>query len=294
MGKPLNDSVKADTAFKPTVAAAMLAVAARNVLLLGGTLFISLVYFWLEPAGSATWIVPIAVFAGLWLVLFGLNDRADHRAILETGHPRPGQWAAVCGTARALEKVSGDILACRFQVFDEQRGIQDKQSKNLSCRFDGFFLTPTVIETENGNVALGGFPDLIHLDKTPLSNELLVRAKAAAEVCPPWVPKSLARELALAGIADSAETSLRYGVAEEASAGTTKSWVLRPGDQVCVFGLWKDGTLVRSRNRPRGLPVYVGSRETVRERLEGDSNAFLIMGAVFLLAAAGVAGWSFL
>lgn len=278
--------------------AAIRVIAARNAVLIGATLLISLIFLWLNPVGAPVWIVPILVFAGLWLVMFGLKDRADYRAMQRNGPPQPGQWTAVCGTARALERAEGDILACRFQVFDEESGMRREiggtRSKSSTCRYDGFYLVPTGIETENGTIPLAGFPDLIHLEKAPQPNDLLVRAKAAAYDCPRWLPMPLAREIILSGIRDRVETSLHYGKEEEASQGTTKTWILRPGDRVCIFGRWNDGALTSSKNRPRGLPVYRGTAEAVRAKLSGDSSAFLILGAIFLAIALGLAIWSLL
>jgi hypothetical protein len=62
--------------------------------------------------------------------------------------------------------------------------------------------------------------------------------------------------MTLASIHERAETSLRYGDDEEASQGTIKAWILPPGDKVCVFGRWNDGTLTPSKDRPRGLTAY--------------------------------------
>lgn len=289
---------RADTPPNLALVAAIRVIVARNVVLIGLTLLISLVFLWLGPDGILVLIVPILVFAGLWLVMFGLKDRADYQAVQKTGPPQPGQWTAVCGTVRALEKTEDDILACRFQLFDEERGIRNEtggtRSKNFRCRYDGFFLVPMGIETKNGTIPLAGFPDLIHLDKTPLPNGLLVRAKAAAYDCPKWLPMPLAREIILSGIGDRAQTCLHYGKEGEASQGTIRSWMLRPGDQVCIFGRWNDGALTSSKDRPRGLPVYQGDAETVRAKLSGDSSAFLILGTVFLVIALGLAIWSLL
>ena len=289
---------RADTPPNLALVAAIRVIVARNAVLIGLTLLISLVFLWLGPVGILALIVPILVFAGLWLVMFGLKDRADFQAMQKSGPPRPGQWTAVCGTARALEKTEDDILACRFQVFDEEREMDNEpggtRSKKFTCRYDGFFLVPMGIETENGTIPLAGFPDLVHLDKEPLPNGLLVRAKAAAHDCPKWLPMPLAREIILSGIGDRAQTCLHYGKEEEASQGTIRSWMLRPGDQVCIFGRWNDGALTSSKDRPRGLPVYKGDAETVRAKLSGDSSAFLILGTIFLVIAMGLAIWSLL
>ena len=281
----------------PNLRAAIVAVASRNAPLIGGTVALSVLYYALVP-GDGNFLVPILIFSGLWLVLFGLNDRHDHRASERLVQPPSnGQWTAVCGTAQPLQDAPGDILACWFQVFDKvsmSKGGGGSGSERIQCRYDGYYLVPTGIRSAQGTVRLAGFPDLVHLDKVSLDTDMIARAKAAAYPVPSYLPKSVARELVLSKIRGSAETSLKYGTAPEAGRGSIKSWVLRPGDDVCVFGTWRDGELHPHRSRPRGLPVYSGNQDSVRERLVGDSRAFLWVGGVVLAAAACLAAWSFL
>lgn len=151
---------------------------------------------------------------------------------------------------------------------------------------------PTGIKTQNGTVRLIGFPNLGFTDEISLPNDFLTRAKDAAYDSPRWLPKTLAREITLAGIYDRVETSLHYNSADKADKTVTKSWVLRDGDEVCIFGYWKDGTLTTAKNRPNGMPVYKGSVEEVREQLSGLGSAFLGIGAFFLSIALGTAIWS--
>lgn len=275
---------------------AIRAIIARNAMLVGATFAISLGYILLDPVGQPVWIVPILVFIGLWFILVGLKEREDQRALQQSGPPKSGQWTAVCGTARALENAEDDILACRFQVFDIERGISrddGNRSKHLTCRYDGFYLVPTGIETQHGTVRLFGFPDMVSTEKASLPNGLLDRAKKAAFFSPLMLPKPLAREIILAGIHDRVEMSLHYGIDDETvTRREIKSWMLRDGEDVCVFGYWNDGTLTTAKNRPRGLPIYKGSVEAVREQLNGLGSAFLVIGAVFLSIASGAAIWS--
>ena len=282
----------------PGLGAAVSAVVSANLRLIAATALICGLYYAAVPSGGFSIFVPVLVFAGLWLVLFGLNDKADHAAIERADRtPSNGQWTAVCGTATALDDAPGDILACRFQVFDRQDGLGrggGSDSRDLKCRYDGFYLVPTGIETTESTVKLAGFPDLVHIEKTPLENDLLIRAKEAAFSCPSYLPISVARQMVLKGVMDRVETSLSYGDEPQSSRGETRAWLLRPGDQVCVFGGWKDGALQPAGNRPRGLPVYAGTAEEVRERLKDDSGSFLWVGGVVLAAAAALAAWSIL
>ncbi len=95
----------------------------------------------------------------------------------------------------------------------------------------------------------------------------------------------------LAHTRDRIDVDIKYREEELAASGTCKSWVLRPGDQVCVFGKWEDGELLPAASRARGLPVYAGTAKDVFERLKDDSTAFMALGAVALAVAAGVALW---
>lgn len=294
----IGDMAEVNAPAKLALFTGLRAIIARNALLLETTLVISLGFLWLEPGGHAVWIVPILVFVGIWFVLVGIKERADYQALQRTGPPKSGQWTAVWGTAQALEKIEGDILAYRLQILDvirrrsEDFDGDNKESKKNVCRYDGYYLVPTGINTQNGTVRLIGFPDLTFMDKISLPSDFLTRAKDTAYDSPTWLPKPLAREIILAAIHDRVERSLHYSSTDKADKSITSSWILRDGDEICIFGYWKDGTLTTAKNRPRGMPVYKGSVEEVREHLSGLGNAFLVIGAVFLSIALGTAIWS--
>ncbi|MCP5313173.1 MAG: hypothetical protein H6955_06440 [Chromatiaceae bacterium] len=252
--------------------------------------------------GTVAFFLPLLIAAGLWLIKQGLRDKADHDAIersLGVESPEPGQWTAVCGRARALqpdaETPFSDVLAFRYQVFDEERGARtagERTSKHMTCRYDGFFLVPTGIETPAGTIRLSGFPDLIHLERRSLPAGVHERAHASAQLSPRLLPKFLARSLFLAHVRDRIEGYIRYGDEPESSEGTCKSWLLRPDEQVCVFGVWRDGALYPGSGRSRGLPVYAGTADEVRQRLKGDSSAFFVIGAIIIAGGLTWALWS--
>ncbi len=248
-----------------------------------------------------TVVGPVLVAAGLWLIVQGLKDRADHRAVaraIRLEQPRQGQWTAVSGKAVSLGRKPADprdILAFRYQIFDVTRGKSKSGrtgSKSLVPRYDGYFLAPTGIKSRFGTVQLFGFPDLIHLDKKGLPNDVLVRSKEKAELKPEFLPGFAARMLVSTQIRDRFDAAIKYSNEESTSEGTSKFWQLRPDEEVCVFGVWKNRALFPSSNRPRGLPVYAGTAEEVHQRLKEDSSAFMIIGAFIILLVAAWALWT--
>lgn len=251
---------------------------------------------------TAAFIVMLLALCGLWLIQQGRRDKADHRAVeraMQSERPGRGEWAAACGRAVALEPDAPapfeDVLAYRFEVFDYSSGSlrssTGRRSEYLDLRYDGFYLAPTGIETDAGIVRLGGFPDLVHTTKRALPQGVLARAEERAQLKPRIMPKLVARAIMLTHARDRIDADIKYREEELASRGTCKSWVLRAGDPVCVFGKWNDGELLPAPGRVRGLPVYEGTAKEVLERLKGDSNAFVKFGAVLIVIAAGVAVW---
>lgn len=117
MGQKDRDMAETRAPAKLALFTGIRAIMARNALLLETTIVISVGFLWLGPNGNAVWTVPILVFVGIWFVLFGLKERADFQALQRTGQPKSGQWTAVWGTAQALEKIEGDILAYRLLIF---------------------------------------------------------------------------------------------------------------------------------------------------------------------------------
>lgn len=273
----------------PTLHAAIHTLAMRNLPWLGTTFIVCVIFWRLGPVGEAWWAVPVLLFAGLWLVLQGINERADFKAISREGPPQNGQWVAVCGKAVAMEETDSEVLACRFEIYD--RILRDGRTY-LRQRYDGFFLRPTGLETDNRVVPLAGFPDMIDYDKRALPHDMVANAKASAYQCPYWMPPYLAREITLSGVRNRIKTSLRYRDEEEASEREIKSWILNAGDRICIFGIWRDGALHPSKQRPRGLPVHAGTAAQVREHLGGTSKFVLGLGTILLAMALAWAIWS--
>lgn len=51
---------------------------------------------------------------------------------------------------------------------------------------------------------------------------------------------------------------------DETNSTEIKGWVLPPGERVRVFGRWRDGVLVPSPSRSRGLPADAGSVHEIK------------------------------
>ena len=125
-----------------------------------------------------------------------------------------------------------------------------------------------------------------------MPDDMLENAKAAATPCPYWMPPYLASEITLSGVRDRVKASLSYEDSSRATRFETKSHLLSTGDQVCVFGYWRDGALFPSKQRPKGLPVHAGTAAQVREHL-GDISKFVLgLGSILLFVALAWAIWS--
>ena len=258
-------------------------------------LVVAVMVFWQLDTyfGSFSFFLPIIIAGGLWLISQGNRDKADHRALescARSNRPTNGEWAAVCGKAIALEPDTNTpfegVLAFRYEVLDYR--MWGKTDSKLTITHDGFYLTPTGIETGDGVVRLAGFPDLIHLEKGSLPVGVHSRAEQQAQLNPQYLPRFVSRTFMVANTRSKIEAYIKYyKVNEETTRARLKSWVLHPDQQVCVFGIWNDGELLPSLNRPRGLPVYAGSSEEVLARLKDDSSAFYILGSSLIFTAAG-------
>lgn len=280
----------------PSLAHATQAIVARAGL--GWVIFIAttLAYWLLATEGRFNWFAPVLLAAGLWLWFFGVKDRRDFQAIdrlIRGENPRQGQWTALAGTARPIDPAEGDILACHFRSYDRLRGAgQSRPSYRL--HFEGVYMVPFGIETAGTLVPVLGFPDLTHTGRDPLDNDILAAAKAAARRPPRWMPKALVRELAIAGRVTRLQDCVRYLDTDPSAEGKLDSKALRRGEAVCLFGLWRDGTLRATHRRAGGLPLYKGTPEAVHADLKDTAKGFLIFGAILIAAAAALALWSFL
>ena len=275
----------------PSLESAIRTIVAQNILWLGSTLLISVVFLWLGPTGVAVWLVPVLVFAGIWLVIQSRHERADYQAIRTDGPPQSGQWVAVSGRAQPLEQSDSDILAYWFTVNGLVASSDGKGGVLKTC-YDGFYLQPTGIQTESGMVPLAGFPDLSQYHERSMPDDMVENAKEAATKCPYWMPSYLGCQITLSGVRDRVEASLSYEDSSRASRFETKSSILSTGDEVCVFGHWRNGALCPSDQRPKGLPVYAGTAAQVREHLSDTSKFVLSLGVILLVIASAIAVWS--
>ena len=64
---------------------------------------------------------------------------------------------------------------------------------------------------------------------------------------------------------------------------STEERALFPDAKVCVFGVWNGNALVPDPKRPRGLPVYPGEIDHVREELSGTGKFFFGLGVILLI-----------
>lgn len=278
---------------------------AVHYLLLGVVLFFVIVFWQLDDYfGTFSFFLPLLAGGGLWLIGQGLKIKTDHRAftaLQQQQHPEPGAWTAVCGKAIALEPEADtpfeNVLAYRYQAFDKRdmmsgtMGNARTTKKNLTLRYDGYYLVPTGIETKSGVIKLSGFPDLTNLEERSLPSGVHTRAEENAQSVPYYMPPFVARALTLASTRDRIDTHIRYGEEQEASAGEVKSWVLRPNAPVCVFGIWNHGELLPSSSRPDGLPVYQGVEKEVLENLKDTGSGLFAIGGFLLIVSTGWMLW---
>jgi hypothetical protein len=199
-------------------------------------------------------------------------------------------------------------------------------------RYEGFHLVPTLIETGAGPVTLRGFPDLrevepstpeagtpftlqdsvqpvrstvlrsilamfrsrSRIDEATVDRLLGIHTGPVARARPALAvePRFLWRVRVLAGPMLGTAVDRMYGGLASPGDAIRRSRVLRPGDEVCVLGRWRNGELWPSLNRPNGLPVYPGSLVQALEEVDSDAEALTIVGrwiAGFALAMLGVA-----
>ncbi|MCP5087280.1 MAG: hypothetical protein GY952_10815 [Rhodobacteraceae bacterium] len=278
----------------PSIGAAYFSVIRRALPLAIGTLVLSVIYFWLGPYRGPTFFFPLLIFAGLGLIWLSQAHKNDHRAMMRIDEPPvEGQWTAVAGVLVPTEG-DEDPLAVRFKVFyplKHETGSRHREPR-LCCRYDGFYRVPMGVDTGKSVVPLLGFPDIENTLKRPMSDEMLKSAQAAATLCPRNLIRPVAQEITRSRVTDRVETILKYGDEPHETKVRTDSWTLKTGDEVCVFGLWKNGTLRRAENRFSGLPVHMGTAEHVRKDMGDLGKGFVWFAAVVFGLAAILAVYS--
>lgn len=267
--------------------------------------FLSVVagYFALGPRGDAFYVFVPALLLGGYALLHHSYDqtrnaRALQRCIAGT-EPRKGQWTAICGRLEALDPDNADwgpeILAFTHaahrtgRTFGKVGGINRDQRRLM---FIGRYQAPMGIGTSYGPIRIMAFPDLSDVEPSDLPPEIARAIEEQGIWAPRFPPRSILRERILGRRSDRLSAYLRMEEDFEPGTTETTSRVLRAGDDICIFGIWRNGTLERSPRMTDGLPVLPGTAEQAMEKI-GDLGRGLLMVAGFLLAVALVlAIWS--
>ncbi len=259
--------------------------------------------------------VPFVLLISAWLFKVGWQYKKDAEVLdremesdFDQAAYKNGQWVAVQGKLTMLipgsDREFPDLLAYYFRVFDIERsaGIKRIGSGNSASsasnrmatrRYDGFYLIPTGIATNNGIVKLSAFPDLTALEKSPIPSEIYTRGESQAKIGTRWLPTYLQRARLTGGVSNQVDRVTKYGDRDREGRGSSEYMSLENGDDICLFGCWQDGALVASKSRPRGLPVYKLKAADLLLELQKDGRAFTVAALFFLAVAAALVGWSF-
>jgi hypothetical protein len=294
--------------FPPAIA---LALATRLVLLVGGVWLGLALFSRIRPrvtdgfwAFAIAILVPLLLIGGAWLGREGWRRHADLGALrrFERGDaPKTGAWVAVAGVAQPhFEPIEAPLslrpaLACRYRVMDRPyRDLSDNRhrtSASTKLRLEGYHMVPTVIEGSSRRAHLLGFPELRNLEKSHLSSGTSSVEESAARG-PAWPMSIVERGRIFSQPMNRLSIDWQYGKVEQPGGAERFEWVLAPGAEVCAMGRWSaNGGLLPHWSRMTGIPLYAGSPPAVAESLRSEARIYLAMGAILLVAAAGLVAW---
>ena len=289
-------------ALKYPVLAGLKRLILRRLMFWGPFFLVVAIYFALGPEGNAVvLVVPALLLGGLSLLNHSYDQHrnaAAVRRLLAGIPPRNGQWTAVYGTARALEPQSAagnrGILAFDHRAYDTERTFGQVGGRNRDLTivlFVARYLAPTGIKTDQGMVRLMAFPDMFEMELSDLPADIAQSVESSAAWAPRFPPRSVLIEGLLGRRTDRLAAYLRYEEKFKPGMGERKSRVLRDGDRVCVFGVWRNGELGRSLRLPRGLPVFAEPPDELCEELGDVSKGLVILAGSLLAAALALAIW---
>ncbi len=266
-------------------------------------------------AADLNFAVPFVLLISAWLFKVGWQYKKDAEVLdramesdFDQAAYKNGQWVAVQGTLTNLipgsDREFPNLLAYYFRIFDIERrtGSHGSGSGNAASsvrnrmatrRYDGFYLIPTGITTNNGIVKLVAFPDLTALEKSSIPSEVYTRGESQAQIGTRWLPTYLQRARLTGAVSNQVDRVTKYGDRDREGRGSSEYMSLENGDDICLFGCWQDRALVASKSRPRGLPVYKLKPEDLLLELQQDGRAFIVVGLFFLAVAVALVGWSF-
>ena len=178
---------------------------------------------------------------------------------------------------------------------DRTMEVAGRTREQVVLLFVARYLTPSGIETANGTVRLMGFPDMFEMELSALPADIATEVENGAVWAPRFPPRTVLSEGLLGRPGDRLASFLRLEESFRPGEGERKSRVLRDGDVVCVFGVWRNGALYRGLRLTKGLPVFLQPPEELGKELGkelGDVGKGLIMLAGILLATAfALAAW---
>ena len=250
--------------------------------------------------GGVLWI-GIGYF---WGIKKKISDSGIVRRALSGVPPRDGEKMAAIGR---IEPVSSALAAplsktaCVAYKYEIYTGSGDDRT----VHYDGFAMTPSMIQTQQGSVRLLAWPDL---KNSPVDVPPEVGAKNAAE----YIAATQFREPAVMNFRKSLtemldvyrddDGTVRFDLIGmfEYQAGKNdtakidletahyREWLLRPGEQVCVIGTYSAtrGGIVPSKT-PLADPVTLefGPPESFSGRQVTGAAGYLIGGTIFIAGA---------
>jgi hypothetical protein len=248
---------------------------------------------------SAPSTLALAAAVLLWQTI--VQQWVDVRRIvdmLEGRHPRDGRLAAFQGRVRPLgpplrAALSGaECVAYEYRVKETtwtSSSGSGSRSRTLLA-LDGYHMTPTVLETVEGELPLLAFPDLREFRRTGLDRD---RGRALEARLTGRGP-TLTRLAALGRIhrAGEAAADWRYRGVRNWETARIEEWALPAGRRVCIVGVWDErARAIRSaywRTR-RGVSVYRKEAAAAVEEMSKTIEQFALLSALLLAVGAVIA-----
>jgi hypothetical protein len=248
----------------------------------GGILWLALLYLWAIPVKIREW--------------WRLRNAAAGSEL------RDGERVAVFGTLRPVRDTlrapftQAQCVAYKYSVTSLIPAATAQDDDTVSVDYDGFAMVPSAIHTRTGDVRILGFPDL-KVPAQKIQDAAVVRNAEAYVAATSFVPaKPLGLQEQLDAIAGNEDGRFRYDarhdpVAPALTASVFEERLARPGEQVCVTGVYsaqRRALLPDPDALIEGLTLEIGDPEALtRKARRGIVTS--IIGAIVFCAAFGVA-----
>lgn len=254
-----------------------------------------------EPQIAAT----SGFFGGivLWLgfgYLWGIKKKIADAKIIRRGlagdPPLDGEKIAAIGriepsgSALVSPLSRTPCVAYKYEIRDRYTSRHSSEARTF---YDGFALTPSMIQTPSGSTRLLGWADL-NFNRATIPEEIARKNAdeyiAATQFSEPTIMQIRASIQKMMDIYKDDDGTVRFDQKHFQPPETLDNamfyeWVLRPGEQVCVTGTYsvERGGIVPSK-QPIIDPITleVGPPDAFTRRAAAGAAGYLIGGSIFL------------